>query len=189
MSTNLEELPVPGQRVECGESTTCSSIVQGFSGHIAVTADRKTDTSLDRVQGLWETSRRVLACAVNDGLASATIEASTGPNLELCLFSPAGIGETWIKCGFRISAYVERDGLRVNGFVRADDLLLPIIIRTATGELLEERDPGVICRIICRWQPEQQFPSHAVEKLVQEVRHSAHNQGELTASFSHQHRN
>ncbi|KAL2858582.1 IucC family-domain-containing protein [Aspergillus pseudoustus] len=143
-----------------------------------MTAGQGTYTSRIRRQALFETTKRVLATAVNDGLASATINTSTSTNPVLCLRSPGtstAEGETWIKCGIRASAYFERSETRVVGLVRADDLLNPVLIRNVTGEISEEQDPGLICRMVCDWQPEP-FETASVETLVKEVRNSTDNQ-------------
>ncbi|KAL3477387.1 IucC family-domain-containing protein [Aspergillus californicus] len=137
-----------------------------------------TSVSSIRRQALFETTKRVIASAVNDGLARATIEASPSSNLSLTLRSPQATTDdedTWIKCGVRVDAYIEMDGTDVLGFIRADDLLPPVLHRCTTGEVLEQLDPGVICRVICLWRPEQ-YSSDAVQALVNEVRNSADNQ-------------
>ncbi|GLA95876.1 siderophore [Aspergillus tubingensis] len=79
----------------------------------------------------------------------------------------AGDEDAWIMCGMRADAYTETDGGRVLGFVRADDLLEPVLSRNLNGEISEELDPGVICRVICRWRSRQD-EEHAVETLVKE---------------------
>ncbi|GAQ47001.1 hypothetical protein ANI_1_524044 [Aspergillus niger] len=163
------------QMTERGERITRNSTECKVTTHITETADRVIDTSLNRRQALFETTRRVLASAVNEGLASATIVGSIHPNLVLCLRDPAGIVESWIKCGLRNSAYVENNDKKVTGFLRADDLLPPVLTQAVEGEVSEDLDPGAICRIICLWQPEN-FPSAAVDTLVKEVRNSADNQ-------------
>lgn len=181
MLANLGERPSPMQSAEWREPLTCNFIDRKVPEHIITeAADDGTDTSLNRRQAQFETTKRVLASALNDGLTSATIEESIGPNLVLCIRDPAGAGESYIKCGLRGSAYVEKNGAKITGFVRADELLPPVLTQTGTGEISEELDPGAICRIICLWQPEQ-FPSAAVETLVKEVQNSADNQGEPAA--------
>lgn len=84
-----------------------------------------------------------------------------------------------MKCGLRNSAYVENNGGEITGFLRADDLLPPVLTQTVEGEISEELDPGAICHIICLWQREH-FANAAVETLVKEVRNSTDNQGEPT---------
>ncbi|OAA35706.1 Aerobactin siderophore biosynthesis, IucA/IucC [Beauveria brongniartii RCEF 3172] len=127
----------------------------------------------------WETTKRVLAQAVNEGLATGTIETSAS-STSLCLRAPDpkaidGHDGTWIQCGIRADAYVEKDGRRAVGFVRAEDLLNPVLTQSTTGEASEELDPGVLCRIICSWQPELAQPGGG-EKLIKEVQNAADNQ-------------
>ncbi|OJI88409.1 hypothetical protein ASPTUDRAFT_183303 [Aspergillus tubingensis CBS 134.48] len=136
------------QTTEWRDRITRNSTEYKVTTHITETADRVIDTSLYRRQALFETTRRVLA---------------------------TGIGESWIKCGLRNSAFVENNDRKVTGFLRADDLLPPVLTQAVEGEVSEELDPGAICRIVCLWQHEQ-FPSAAVDTLVKEVRNSADNQ-------------
>ncbi|PYH68019.1 uncharacterized protein BO88DRAFT_368042 [Aspergillus vadensis CBS 113365] len=175
MLANIGEGSTTMQTTEWKEHITRNSTECKVTTHIFETADHETDTSLNRRQALFETTKRVLASAVNEGLASGTIERSIRSNLVLCLRDPAGIGESWIKCGLRNSAYVENNDRKIIGFLRADDLLPPVLTQAVEGKVSEELDPGVICRIICLWQPEH-FPSAAVETLMEEVRNSADNQ-------------
>ncbi|GLA82127.1 siderophore [Aspergillus tubingensis] len=128
--------------------------------------------SPNRRRALFETTKRVLASAINDGIACATLESCKSTSLLLCLRSPGGAmasdEDAWIMCGMRADAYTETDGGRVLGFVRADDLLEPVLSRNLNGEISEELDPGVICRVICRWRSRQD-EEHAVETLVKEL--------------------
>ncbi|PYH34612.1 uncharacterized protein BO87DRAFT_435878 [Aspergillus neoniger CBS 115656] len=128
--------------------------------------------SPNRRRALFETTKRVLASAINDGIACATLESCNSTSLLLCLRSPGGAmasdEDAWIMCGMRADAYTETDGGRVLGFVRADDLLGPVLSRNLNGEISEELDPGVICRVICRWRSRQD-EEHAVETLVKEL--------------------
>ncbi|BCS05528.1 uncharacterized protein AKAW2_81329S [Aspergillus luchuensis] len=103
----------------------------------------------------------------------------------LCLRDPAGNEESWMKCGLRNSAYVENNGGEITGFLRADDLLPPVLTQTVEGEISEELDPGAICHIICLWQREH-FANAAVETLVKEVRNSTDNQAKWLEIASNQ---
>ncbi|GKZ19150.1 siderophore [Aspergillus brasiliensis] len=176
-------VPDPVRRDESRESTTYSHpLVQQTLNHLSTVTGSLPASSLspNRRQALFETTKRVLASAINDGLASTTIETSHPSSLLLRLRSPDGAlagdeKDTWIECGMRADAYVEKDGGRVLGFVRADDLLAPVLIQNSKGQVSEELDPGVICRIICRWRSRQD-ENDAVEMLVKEVQNSANNQ-------------
>ncbi|GLA24864.1 siderophore [Aspergillus niger] len=172
--------PDPVGKDESRDSAACHHIIQQTLNHLSMTGPLLGDSiSPNRRRALFETTKRVLASAINDGIACATLESCNSPSLLLCLRSPGGAmasdEDAWIKCGMRADAYVETDGGRVVGFVRADDLLGPVLTQNLNGEISEELDPGVICGVICRWRSRQD-ESDAVEILVKEVRNSANNQ-------------
>ncbi|KAJ5109264.1 hypothetical protein N7456_005939 [Penicillium angulare] len=105
----------------------------------------------------FETTKRVIAAAVNERMAIGTLDTSTSrslvlraPNLEVI----TGDNDTWIKCDISAEAYVEKDGSRIVGFLRAEDLLQPVLTGSATSEAHEELDPTVLARIFCRWRPD-----------------------------------
>ncbi|KAJ5933478.1 IucC family-domain-containing protein [Penicillium verhagenii] len=126
----------------------------------------------------FETTKRVLAAAVNERLAIGTVDTSANPSLLLrAPSSPgeSGYDDTWIKCGVRASAYFEKDGLRAIGFVRAEDLLNPVLTGNATSEAAEELDPTVLARIICRWNPGL-AQNDGGESLVKELQNATDNQ-------------
>ncbi|RAH53770.1 hypothetical protein BO85DRAFT_471749 [Aspergillus piperis CBS 112811] len=158
MPANLREGSTTMQTTEWKEFVVRNSTGCKVTTHITETADHETNTSLNRQQALFETTKRVLA---------------------------TGNGESWIKCGLRNSAYVENNGGEITGFLRADDLLPPVLTQTVEGEISEELDPGAICRIICLWQREH-FTNAAVETLVKEVRNSTDNQAKWLEIASNQ---
>ncbi|GKZ64479.1 siderophore [Aspergillus niger] len=172
--------PDPVGKDESRGSAACHHIIQQTLNHLSMTGPLLGNSiSPNRRRALFETTKRVLASAINDGIACATLESCNCPSPLLCLRSPGGTmasdEDAWIKCGMRADAYVETDGGRVVGFVRADDLLGPVLTQNLNGEISEELDPGVICGVICRWRSRQD-ESDAVEILVKEVRNSANNQ-------------
>ncbi|CAK38819.1 siderophore [Aspergillus niger] len=165
--------PDPVGKDESRDSAACHHIIQQTLNHLSMTGPLLGDSiSPNRRRALFETTKRVLASAINDGIACATLESCNSPSLLLCLRSPGGAmasdEDAWIKCGMRADAYVETDGGRVVGFVRADDLLGPVLTQNLNGEISEELDPGVICGVICRWRSRQD-ESDAVEILVKEL--------------------
>lgn len=148
---------------------------------LSTTAALGTSISSTRRRAHFETTKRVIAAAVNERLAIGTIETSAGPSLLLRAPNPqakAGYDDTWIKCGIHAGAYVEKDGLRVIGFLRAEDLLTPVLIGNTTGEVSEELDPTVLARIICRWNPE--LASDNGELLVKELQNATDNQSKFS---------
>ncbi|KAF7713573.1 siderophore [Penicillium ucsense] len=127
---------------------------------VSTTVEIGTDVYSDflRRRAYWETTKRVLAQAVNEELAIGTFE-TTARSKWLLLRAPkpeaiTGYDGTWIKCGVRADTYVETDGARIVGFLRAEDLLTPVLLGRTAVEAVEELDPEVVCRIICSWQPE-----------------------------------
>jgi hypothetical protein len=123
----------------------------------------------------------VLAQAVNEGLATGTLKTSADHTLWLSAPNPgsiAGYDGVQIKCGIRTDAYLELDGSQIIGFVRAEDLLTPVLTWSTTGEECEELDPVVLCRIICSWQPEL-AQSDGGELLINEVQNATNNQGKF----------
>lgn len=132
-----------------------------------------------RQRAYWETTKRVLAQAVNEGLAIGTVQRS-----RLCLRPPkpealVEYNGAWVQCGIRDDAYVEMDGDRVIGFLRAEDLTTPVLVHGKLSDVSEEFDPGVLCRLICSWQPELAHNGGG-EKLIDEVNNAAENQGKLS---------
>ncbi|PKX97831.1 uncharacterized protein P174DRAFT_510732 [Aspergillus novofumigatus IBT 16806] len=127
-----------------------------------------TSSTAARTRALFETTKRVLAQSINDGLVDATIEPFPTSSKPQCV-----ILRGKEDVGILPYARVELNGVRVTGFLRPDDLQLPVQIEHATGGLQDEVDPGTICQIVCLWQTER---VKSEESLVREVRNSAENQ-------------
>ncbi|CAI7630067.1 unnamed protein product [Penicillium manginii] len=164
-----------------GENTTPAPITHDdkasqYLGTLSTTAALGTSMLSMRQRAHFETTKRVLAAAVNERLASATIETSESPTLLLrAPNAQAPYDGIWIKCGIRAGAYVEMDGLRPIGFVRAEDLLTPVLVGNTPGEASEEFDPIPLCRIICSWQPESAQSGYG-DLLMKEVQSATDNQ-------------
>jgi hypothetical protein len=175
------------------ESPSAASIIRGheaeeYSDSISTAAvlgaSMSSTSASTRRRAHWETTKRVLAQAVNEGMAIGIMETSA--TSSLCLHAPnpealAGYDGAYIQVGIRVDAYVEMDGRRVIGFLRAEDLLKPVLIQSTTGEASQELDPGVLCRIICSWQPELAERGGG-EKLINEVQNATENQGKFSAA-------
>ncbi|KAL7656853.1 hypothetical protein ACMYSQ_005921 [Aspergillus niger] len=132
MLQTIEIGPDPVGKDESRDSAACHHIIQQTLNHLSMTGPLLGNSiSPNRRRALFETTKRVLASAINDGIACATLESCNSPSLLLCLRSPGGAmasyEDAWIKCGMRADAYVETDGGRVVGFLRADDLLAPVL--------------------------------------------------------------
>jgi hypothetical protein len=149
---------------------------------LSTTAALGTSMSSLRRRAHFETTKRVLAAAVNERLAIGTIETFAGTSLLLRAPNSQAISgddDTWIKCGIRAGAYFEKDGLRIIGFLRAEDLLTPVLTGSTTREASEELDPTVLARIICRWNPE--LASDNGDLLIKELRNATDNQSKFSS--------
>ncbi|KAJ5281041.1 IucC family-domain-containing protein [Penicillium angulare] len=145
---------------------------------LSTTAALGTSMLTIRRRAHFETSKRVIAAAVNERLAIGTLDTSAGHTLLLRAPNPEAItgdNDTWIKCGISADAYVEKDGSRLIGFLRAEDLLQPVLTGSTTSEAHEELDPTVLARIICRWRPDL-VQSDGGEKLINELQNATNNQ-------------
>ncbi|KAJ5097169.1 IucC family-domain-containing protein [Penicillium angulare] len=142
------------------------------------TAALETSKLSIRQRAHWETTKRLLAQSVNEELAIATIEKSTSHSLVLR--APHGTealaeyDNTWIQCGISTEAYLELDGTKCIGFVRAEDLRTPVLVgSTTTSEVSKELDPIVLCRIICGWHHKL---GDGGERFTKEIQSSTDNQ-------------
>ncbi|KAL4876012.1 ferric iron reductase FhuF-like transporter-domain-containing protein [Aspergillus karnatakaensis] len=108
---------------------------------------------------VFETTKRLLAQAINDGLATASIrtQSLSASSTERHLYvQPPGVSGT--NCNIRIictlgtDTYVEVKEGRVVGFLRPDYLCPPLVlIDKTTGYSIEELHPTPVCRLIARW--------------------------------------
>lgn len=135
--------------------------------------------------GSFETTRRLLAEIVNEGLVEATVATATDkhksvqylylhPRQDLSLVDEA----RWVRVGVRPSTTLEtRDG-RVAAVVRPDCLEMPVAIGSKEdskgGE--HELDPGVIFRFVSPWLAENAGPD-VLDGIALELQNSARNQG------------
>lgn len=133
-------------------------------------------------QACFETTKRVLAEVVNEGLVYGKLEAAApgGPEM-LCLqslLSPQN-GDL-IKVAVKAGTVIESRNSLVVSAVRPDSLQPPVI-NIDTGE--EELNPGTLFKFLST-----SFSDVAdeivLDAIVQELRNSADNQGER-ASICH----
>ncbi|GAB1201674.1 hypothetical protein APSETT445_000257 [Aspergillus pseudonomiae] len=125
-------------------------------------------------QGLFETTRRVLAELVNEGLVDAKVEVTVpGGSQVLCLLSPQD--DICVKVGIKPATVIEMREDHVISVVRPASLQPPVIIGD-TGN--QELDPGAIFGLLSA-----SFKNNADETVLgaiaQELRNSARNQAPL----------
>jgi hypothetical protein len=150
---------------------------------LSTTAALGTSLLSTRRRAHFETTKRVLAAAVNERMAIGTVEESAGTSLLLRPLDPQAIGGddgSWIKCGIRDGAYFEKDGARIIGFLRAEDLLNPVLTGSTTSGASEELDPTVLARIICRWNPELSARDGG-DSLIAELQNATDNQSKFSS--------
>jgi hypothetical protein len=134
----------------------------------------------------FETTKRLLAQIVNEGLVAASfLRIEFNNTTWLCLQSPestnpkSNISQVRVSiCADRLPIITERG--QVVSLVRPDSLRPPVILDYHTSfESSNEYDPGTIFEHLYAW-----FGKMAVidlrEKIVAELRNSAANQGTWT---------
>ncbi|KAE8422529.1 IucC family-domain-containing protein [Aspergillus pseudocaelatus] len=122
-------------------------------------------------QALFETTRRVLAEVVNEGLVGAKLETTAlGGAGTLCLLSPQD--GTWVKVGVKPGTVIEMKEDRVISVVRPASLQPPVIVGE-TGN--QELDPGAIFGVLSASFKDVANET-VLEAIIQELRNSARNQ-------------
>lgn len=127
-------------------------------------------------QALFETTKRVLAEVVNEGLVGAKVEvtAPRGPS-TLCLLSPDD--GSCVKVGLKPGTVIEMKEGRVVSVVRPASLQPPVIVGDTRNQ---ELDPGAIFGVLSAWFKDVANDT-MFEAIVQELRNSARNQGRNTS--------
>ncbi|KAK6810722.1 hypothetical protein RU639_013573 [Aspergillus parasiticus] len=122
-------------------------------------------------QALFETTRRVLAEVVNEGLVRAKVKVTApgGPG-TLCLLSPQDA--SWVKVGVTPGTVIEMKEDRVVSVVRPESLQPPVIVGE-TGN--QELDPGAILGVLSALLKDV-ADEMVLEAIVQELRNSTTNQ-------------
>ncbi|KAJ5800903.1 uncharacterized protein N7518_002971 [Penicillium psychrosexuale] len=125
-------------------------------------------------RALFETTKRVLAEIVNEGLVYAKLESTaTGEPQILCLQSILNPQDgSLVKVPIKAGTIIETKDDRVVSVVRPDSLQPPVIIAdTGHGEL----DPGTLFKFLSTSFSDVAGET-VVDEIVQELRNSAANQ-------------
>ncbi|OGM47726.1 hypothetical protein ABOM_004343 [Aspergillus bombycis] len=122
-------------------------------------------------QALFETTRRVLAEVVNEGLVNAKVEVTApGGSQTLCLLNPQdGI---WAKVGIKPGTVIEMKKNRVISVIRPASLQPPVVLGDTRHQ---ELDPGAIFRFLSA-SFKDVADETVLETIAQELRNSAKNQ-------------
>lgn len=128
-------------------------------------------------QASFETTKRLLAELVNEGLVDAKLENSTPTSSHhLCLRSLLGPQDaTCVRVGLVADTVVERQDDRVISVVRPDTLQPPVSLGNAMNQ---ELDPGTIFKFLSPGFIDSTGEKVIAEEIIEELRNSARNQGE-----------
>ncbi len=127
----------------------------------------------------FETTKRLIASLVNEGLVKATIER-TDRGTQPCL-SIRGLEQVCsdierVQILFRPNSALCRMSLEINHFLRPEDLLPPVKLFCKNGTQYEELDPGLVFHALYPWFQQYDKMSQK-ERITQELQNSAANQG------------
>lgn len=133
----------------------------------------------------FETTRRLLAALVNEGLCSATIknESSSAQNW-LCL-RPRELSRDVtkiykVKVGLSSAQLIKSTGDIVASLIRPDQLFAPVLVQTGNyfDTAREERDPGIIFQNIAHWVGDV-CDLKTISSIKGKLQNSAENQGKF----------
>ncbi|EYE97444.1 uncharacterized protein EURHEDRAFT_513335 [Aspergillus ruber CBS 135680] len=128
-------------------------------------------------QALFETTKRLLAEVVNEGLVDATIGGSKYDQflyLNSRLHAAGENDRKWVKVSLQPGTVLEtRDG-KVACVVRPDSLQPPVVIGNGDAEE-EELDPGVLFKNLSPWLVED-ADEEILNEIALELGNSARNQ-------------
>lgn len=136
-----------------------------------------------RHRGCFETTKRLLAQLVNEGLVIATSLATDSEyRCQLIIHGSqeCGAKDIWIKTNVRPDTFIDIECGRVLPILRPESLLPPVILGgRASEEEIEELDPSTIFRFIFPWL--KHIADEALlETMADQLRNTAENQGERT---------
>lgn len=131
----------------------------------------------------FETTKRVLAELINEGLVHAKLEITTskGPQI-LCLLSTLNPdGGSLVKVAIKPDTIIKMRDDRVVSVVRPDCLQPPVIIADTNHE---EFDPGTLFKLLGTSFGDVASET-VLDEIVRELRNSAANQGKILQMSSY----
>lgn len=131
-------------------------------------------------RALFETTRRLLAEIINEGLVDATIGGSTeSPYLKLLpRVDVKSDAAKWVRVAIKPGTALETKDDRVVAVVRPDSLQPPVVIGFhGKEEEREELEPGTLFQLLSPWMVED-ASEDVLDGIAHELSNSARNQGE-----------
>lgn len=135
-----------------------------------------------REKASFETTKRLLAQLVNEGLLHADIcipKAAEGYLLRLTSNRSAqistGIVAVTVQC--QSNAYLHVEQNRILPILRPEYLEPPVLVELSNGNAIRETDPAEIFRYLSTWLSSKSLGAAAVEQIADELSNTVSNQG------------
>lgn len=127
----------------------------------------------------FETSRRMIACLVNEGMIHASVDQSGYLNLHPPAVSKNPEGLT-VRVGLTGDAAREWLESTAKPYLQPSELSVPIMIRReldGQAKDVAETDPTVLFRLMSPWFTSENTSQEAVDTITRQLKSSAENQG------------
>lgn len=127
----------------------------------------------------FETSRRVIACLVNEGMIAASVDQSGYLNLHPPTVSKNPDGLT-VRVGLTGNAAREWLESTTKPYLQPSELSVPIMIRRGQdgqAKDVAETDPTVLFSLMSPWFTNEKTSQEAVDTITRQLKSSAENQG------------
>ncbi|KAI7781602.1 hypothetical protein LA080_014500 [Diaporthe eres] len=136
----------------------------------------------------FETSRRLIACLVNEGMIDASVDQSGYLNLRQPKESKDSKGPT-VRVGLTGDAAREWLESTSKPYLQPSELSVPIMIRRGQdgqAEDVAETDPTVLFSLMSPWFITENTSQEAVDTITRQLKSSAENQEEWFHLAKHQ---
>lgn len=127
----------------------------------------------------FETSRRLIACLVNEGMIDASVDQSGYLNLRQPNVSKGSKGLT-VRVGLTGDAAREWLESTSKPYLQPSELSVPIMIRReqdGQAEDVAETDPTVLFSLMSPWFTTENTSQEAIDTITRQLKSSAENQG------------
>jgi hypothetical protein len=127
----------------------------------------------------FETSRRMIACLVNEGMVDASVDQSGYLNLRQPKVSKDTKGLT-VRVGLTGDAAKEWLESASKPYLQPSELSVPVIVRRekeGQAEDVAETDPTVLFSLMSSWFASENTGQEAIDTITRQLKSSAENQG------------